>query len=176
MSLFCILKMAEKLHFLRTCNSEVIDMNPYIVYVKLDEENRITSVDSSAFLRETDGWTEIDSGYGDKHHHAQGNYFDKPPCDERGIYRYKAYQFVDAPAGKIIARFFKNDEEYVILERTQEEMDADYVPPEVKPTDAERISKLESEKKLLTAQVQALSDRNDFMEDCIAEMATIVYA
>ena len=55
-------------------------------------------------------------------------------------------------------------------------MDADYVPPEVKPTDAERISQLESEKKLLTAQVQALSDRNDFMEDCIAEMATIVYA
>ena len=62
------------------------------------------------------------------------------------------------------------------MERTQEEMDADYVPPEVKPTDAERISQLESEKKLLTAQLQALSDRNDFIEDCIAEMATIVYA
>ena len=45
-----------------------------------------------------------------------------------------------------------------------------------KPTDTERILQLESEKKLLTAQVQALSDRNDFMEDCIAEMATIVYA
>lgn len=57
---------------------------------------------------------------------------------------------------------------------TQEELD--HMEPEVKPTDAERISKLESEKKLLTAQVQALSDRNDFMEDCIAEMATIVYA
>ena len=132
-------------------------MNPYIVYVKLDEENRITSVNSSAFLRETDGWTEIDSGFGDRYHHAQGNYFPQPIMDERGIYRYK---LVDGKA----------------VERTQEEMDADYVPPEVKPTDAERISKLESEKKLLTAQVQALSDRNDFMEDCIAEMATIVYA
>ena len=134
-----------------------MEMRPYIVYVKVDESNRVTSINSSAFLPDTTGWTEIDSGYGDKYHHAQGNYFDKPLCDERGIYRYK---LVD---GKPV-------------ERTQEEMDTDYVSPEVKPTDAERISKLESEKKLLTAQVQALSDRNDFMEDCIAEMATIVYA
>lgn len=132
-------------------------MNPYIVYVKLDEENRITSVNSSAFLRETDGWIEIDSGFGDRYHHAQGNYFHYPVMDDRGIYRYK---LVDGAA----------------VERTKEEMDADHVPPEVKPTEAERISQLESEKKLLTAQVQALSDRNDFMEDCIAEMATIVYA
>lgn len=58
---------------------------------------------------------------------------------------------------------------------TQEELDR-IEAERNKPTDAERISKLESEKKLLTAQVQALSDRNDFMEDCIAEMATIVYA
>lgn len=134
-----------------------MEFKPYIVYVKTDDANRITDVNSNTFLTDTDGWTEIDSGYGDKYHHAQGNYFDKPLYDERSICLYK---LVD---GKPV-------------ERTQEEMDADYVPPEVKPTDAERISQLESEKKLLTAQVQALSDRNDFMEDCIAEMATIVYA
>lgn len=134
-----------------------METRPYIVYVKVDESNRVTSINSSAFLADVTGWTEIDSGYGDKYHHAQGSYFDKPLCDERGIYRYK---LVDAKP----------------VERTQEEMDADYVPPEVKPTDTERILQLESEKKLLTAQVQALSDRNDFMEDCIAEMATIVYA
>ena len=134
-----------------------MEMRPYIVYVKVDESNRVTSINSSAFLADVTGWTEIDSGYGDKYHHAQGNYFDKPLCDERGIFRYKLVN------GRPV-------------ERTQEEMDADYVPPEVKPTDAERILQLESEKKLLTAQVQALSDRNDFMEDCIAEMATIVYA
>lgn len=29
---------------------------------------------------------------------------------------------------------------------------------------------------LLRAQIQALSDRNDFMEDCIAEMAMLIYA
>lgn len=58
---------------------------------------------------------------------------------------------------------------------TQEELDR-MEEERNKPTDTERILQLESEKKLLTAQVQALSDRNDFMEDCIAEMATIVYA
>ena len=131
--------------------------NPYIVYVRTDSNGCITSVNSSAFLQDTDGWVQIDSGHGDRYHHAQGNYFPQPLYDERGVYRYK---LVD---GKPV-------------ERTQEEMDADYAPPEVEPTDAERILQLESEKKLLTAQVQALSDRNDFMEDCIAEMATIVYA
>ena len=40
----------------------------------------------------------------------------------------------------------------------------------------DRIAQLESEKKLLSAQVQALADRNEFMEDCIAEMAAAVYA
>ena len=134
-----------------------MEMRPYIVYVKVDESNRVTSINSSAFLADVTGWTEIDSGYGDKYHHAQGNYFDKPLCDERGICHYKLVNGV-------------------VTERTKEEMDADYVPLEVNPTDAERILQLESEKKLLTAQVQALSDRNDFMEDCIAEMATIVYA
>ena len=134
-----------------------MEMQPYIVYVRTDDADRITAINSSAFLTDATGWVQIDSGYGDKYHHAQGNYFDKPLYDDRGICRYK---LVD---GKPV-------------ERTQEEMDADYVPPEVKPTDAERISQLENEKKLLTAQLQALSDRNDFMEDCIAEMATIVYA
>ena len=130
------------------------------VYVLPDAEGRITRIDGGYTLsniKDIENWVLIDEGYGDRYNLCQGNYFDKPLCDERGIYRYK---LVD---GKPV-------------ERTQEEMDADYVPPEVKPTDAERILQLESEKKLLTAQLQALSDRNDFIEDCIAEMATIVYA
>ena len=119
-------------------------MKPYIVYIKTDDTNRITAIDSSAFLSDATGWTEIDSGYGDKYHHAQGNYFPQPLYDERGIKRYKAYPFVDAPTGEIIARFFKNGEEYVILERTQEEMDADYTPTEIKPTTEQRVDALET--------------------------------
>ena len=85
------------------------EMKPYIVYVKIDEQNRIVSVNSSAFLIDINGWIEIDSGYGDKYHHAQGNYFDKCIYNDLGICQYK---FVD---GKPV-------------ERTQEEMDADYIP------------------------------------------------
>ena len=121
------------------------EKQPYIVYVKTDDANRITAVNSSAFLKDTDGWTEIDLGYGDKCHHAQGNYFDMPIVDERGIKRYKAYPFVDAPAGEIIARFFKDSVEYLIFERAQEEMDADYVPPIAKKSIEERTAALEAQ-------------------------------
>lgn len=100
------------------------EMRPYLVYVKTDDANRITAVNSSAFLRDMTGWTEIDSGYGDKYHHAQGNYFPFPITDERGIYRYKL-------------------EDGQPVERTTEEMDTDYVPPVHQPTDKERIAALE---------------------------------
>nr|DAP53630.1 MAG TPA: hypothetical protein [Caudoviricetes sp.] len=39
-----------------------------------------------------------------------------------------------------------------------------------------QVSQLQQENKLLTAQISAVSDRNDFMEDCVAEMAAQVYA
>ena len=64
-------------------------MNPYIVYAKTDSGGYITAVNSSAFLPDTAGWAEIDRGFGDKHHHAQGNFFPQPIITEGGAYRYK---------------------------------------------------------------------------------------
>lgn len=61
----------------------------YIVYVKTNLDGYITAINSSAFLTNTTGWTEIDSGYGDKYHHAQGNYFPEPIYTDSGAYRYK---------------------------------------------------------------------------------------
>ena len=61
----------------------------YVVYVKTDSGGYIIAVHSSAFLSDTTGWTEIDSGYGDKYHHAQGNYFPLPIITDSGAYRYK---------------------------------------------------------------------------------------
>lgn len=37
------------------------------------------------------------------------------------------------------------------------------------------IEELEEENKLLKSQLKAQVDRSDFIEDCIAEMATVVY-
>ncbi|MDD3229761.1 MAG: hypothetical protein PHE09_11150 [Oscillospiraceae bacterium] len=47
--------------------------------------------------------------------------------------------------------------------------------PEIDPTPEERLSSIENENKLLKAQLQAQTDRSDFVEDCLAEMATLVY-
>lgn len=62
---------------------------PYIVYVRQNAGGYITAINSSAFLPDTDGWVEIDRGYGDKYHHAQGNYFPQPIYTESGVCRYK---------------------------------------------------------------------------------------
>lgn len=99
----------------------------YTVYAQLDAQERITAVNSSAFLAAPvpEGWVQIDEGEGDKYHHAQGNYFAAPLYDERGICRYK---LVEGAA----------------VERTQAEMDADYTPPVPAPTLNERVTAVEA--------------------------------
>lgn len=59
------------------------------VYVITNEYGYITAVNSSAFLEDVSGWTEIDSGEGDKYQHAQGNYFPLSIMTDGGAYRYK---------------------------------------------------------------------------------------
>lgn len=121
------------------------------VLVQIDDAGRVTAINSDAFVS-GDGWTQIDEGEGDRYRHAQNNYLLKPLTDERGVYRYK---LVDG----------------LVVQRTQAEMDADFdARPALEPTAEEK------ERTLLKAQIQALSDRNDFVEDCMAEMAGIVYA
>ena len=39
----------------------------------------------------------------------------------------------------------------------------------------QEVQTMQEELPMLKAQIQAISDRNDFIEDCIAEMATVVY-
>lgn len=95
----------------------------YRVFVLADESSRIIDVNSDAFLADTAGWVQIDEGVGDRYHHAQGNYLPGPKYDERGIPRYKLQ------GGKAV-------------ERTPEEIDADYTPPEVQPTAEELLAAL----------------------------------
>lgn len=61
----------------------------YIVYVTVNDAGYITAVNSSDFISDTTGWTEIDRGTGDKYHHAQGNYLPGPLMTMGGAYRYK---------------------------------------------------------------------------------------
>ena len=98
------------------------------VYVTPDAEGRIIRIDGGYTLSNIKDFTEwvlIDEGYGDRYNLCQGNYLPMPLYDERGICRYK---LVD---GKPV-------------ERTKEEMDADYTPTEIKPTTEQRVDALET--------------------------------
>lgn len=126
------------------------------VYVLLDSESRVLRLEGEYSLpANLDGWTKIDEGNGDKYALAQSHYLSKPLYDG-AVLRYK---LVD---GKIV-------------ERTAEEIEADKAKlpkPVIPKTNAE----LEQENKLLKAQLNAATERSDFIEDCIAEMAMQVYA
>lgn len=64
-------------------------MDNYKVYAKTSDSGVITAINSSAFLPDTTGWTEIDEGEGDKYHHAQNNYLPAGLTNENGILNYK---------------------------------------------------------------------------------------
>lgn len=84
-----------------------------------------------------------------------------------------------------VGDFQLSDEECILSISMTEEYDPAYIyqllpngsiiktpipePEPVQPTTEDRV-------KLLEQQLQAASDQNDFLEDCIAEMAGIVYA
>lgn len=78
-------------------------MDEYIVYIRIDERNRIIEVNSSAFLNNLTDWIKVDSGTGDKYHHAQGNYFSKPIYENHGIpiYKYEHGEPVERTAEEI---------------------------------------------------------------------------
>ena len=70
----------------------------YKVYVKLNDDKCITSIDSEIFLSEEEiqTMTNIDEGESDKYVHAQSQYLEKGLVDEQGRYNYK---FVE---GKVV--------------------------------------------------------------------------
>lgn len=109
-------------------------MDKYSVYIKTDERGVLIDINSDAFLASFDGWEKIDEGYGDKYHHAQGNYLEKPKTDENGVFRYKRVN------GKI-------------KERTEEEMAADIVPAQETRSQEERLAAIEGMVEMLLSGV-----------------------
>lgn len=127
------------------------------VYVLIDAQGRITRIEGEYTLpADLTDWVLVEEGAPcDRLNLAQTHYLDKPLYDG-AVLRYK---LVD---GKVV-------------ERTAEEIEADKAKlpkPVIPKTNAE----LEQENKLLKAQLNAATERSDFIEDCIAEMAMQVYA
>ena len=128
------------------------------VYVLTDAQGRITRIEGEYTLpADLTDWVLVEEGAPcDRLNLAQTHYLDKPLYTQDGVMRYK---LVD---GKVV-------------ERTAEEIKADKAKlpkPVIPKTNAE----LEQENKLLKAQLNAATERSDFIEDCIAEMAMQVYA
>lgn len=122
-----------------------------LVYAKYDENNSIAAIRSSIFLDDTDGWVQIDSWQKEQ---------------DRYMYAHADNgEYVQEKHGKPLYddRGRPNFHDSFV-EWTEEEKEEFY--PE-----QSNISDIE----LLKAQIQAVSDRNDFIEDCIAEMAMEVY-
>lgn len=127
------------------------------VYVLCDAQNRVMRLEGEYSLPDDlTGWVLIEEGEPcDRLNLAQSHYLALPLYDG-AVLRYK---LVD---GKVV-------------ERTAEEIEADKAKlpkPVIPKTNAE----LESENAKLKQQISALADQQSFYEDCIAEMAEIVYA
>ena len=120
------------------------------VYVLTDGKARILRCEGGYTTPSNlDGWTKIDEGTGDRYNLCQSNYFDGGLYTEDGIPRYKLQD------GKAV-------------ERTEEEIQADrkaLPKPEPTPTVEE-----------LQAKIAALTTSNQMLEDCIIEMAGVIYA
>ena len=98
-----------------------MEENTIKVYIKTNENNIITDINSSIFLNSIEGYIQIDEGSGDKYAHAQGNYLEKSLFDESSRFNYK---FED---GKI-------------LELTEEEKNVLFKKPEVAHSKQEEIN------------------------------------
>lgn len=64
-------------------------INKYKVYVKIDSQNRIIFINSSAFINDATQLIEIDEGVGDEYYHAQCNYLDKTLINKDYTHNYK---------------------------------------------------------------------------------------
>lgn len=110
--------------------------NKIKVYIKIDENNCITEVTSSIFLRNIENYIEIDEGVGQKYAHAQNYYFkEKPLRDMQGRCNYK---YVD-------------DE---VVELTEEEKENLFPVKEPQPTEEENLREQLLQTQALVANLQ----------------------
>lgn len=116
------------------------------VFIKVNNKNCVIDIDSDKFIEDVTGWIQIDEGTTDRHIFPRGNYLSKPLFVQPSVCRYK---YMDG----------------VLSERIVEEIQADIA----------KIIAPVSEADLLKAQIQAMAERNEFLENCVAEIAMKVY-
>lgn len=98
------------------------------VYILLDEQNRITRIDGGYSISnvDTETWTFIDEGTGDRYNLCQSHYLEKGLMTEDGIYNYK----------------YENGE---VIERSAEEIEAERQARENVPTEPTQLDRVEAQ-------------------------------
>lgn len=141
----------------------------YKVLVRVGSDGCITEINSSDFIRDTTDWIEIDEGEGDKYHHAQNNYFDKPIFDENGIYNYKLVDRKsvlrsDEDKAAEIAKI-QNQQKISKLKQQLSELDLQAVRPlraiaagTATDEDKSRLAEIESQAETLRAEIAELGE------------------
>lgn len=120
-------------------------MDKMKVYIKTDNNNTVTAINSSIFLQDITDWIEVDEGNGDKYSHAQGQYLEKGLMDKKGRFNYKY------------------DTE--LVELTEEEKEVLFPPAPILPTPEEMVI---AEMSMSMTQMQAESNQT------IAELTTVI--
>ena len=97
----------------------------YKVYVKLNEDKCITSINSEIFLsnEEMQAMKNIDEGEGDKYVHAQSQYLENGLIDKYGRYNYKYVE------GKVVE--VAEDEKSEIVQPEQQATAQDKIEAQV---------------------------------------------
>lgn len=117
--------------------------NKIKVYIKIDENNCITDINSSVFLNSIENYICIDEGNGDKYSHAQGNYLSKSLMDSKDRYNYR---YTDSK----------------VTELTEEEKESLFPVQEPQPSREEQLEQqlLQTQAQLADLQEQILLNSN----------------
>jgi len=129
---------------------EDFEMYTSKVYIQIDENNRVLRCEGGytmANIKNIDEWIFIDEGDGDKYNLCQSHYF------EGGLYTSSGVPIYKWNGLSVV----KRDED------------------EIKEDENKTITPI-SENELMKAQINALSEENEFLSDCLIEMAQVVYA
>lgn len=128
--------------------------NKISVYIKKDANGNVTDINSDIFIEDTENWTKIDEGTGDKYAHAQGNYFSESLTTENGIYRYK---YIDNEVVEKTAEEIENETEKSKNETENNENDTEF-------SETERI-----QAEMLLNQERIIAKQNEH-DEILAEL------
>jgi hypothetical protein len=89
---------------------------------------------------------------------------------------YQGLLLIEAPEDILSGDHYNSETQEWVRDSYQRDPQPDPEPEPEQPTTEERLAALEKENKTLQAQLEASIQSNQMLEDCLVEMAGVVYA